>query len=75
MPLKGLRPAVALVLCIDAEVYELLLQYEWEGGVFSASPESGGMTAAGTIAMRPCVARMTTVCEVKGGRDCRRTSV
>ena len=58
IPLQGLTSAIALVLCIHTGVSELLGHDGWEGSsfpsgkAFSASRKWGGMTAAGTIAVR-----------------------
>ena len=58
MPLQGLTSAVALVLCIHTVISELLGHDEWGGSsfppgkAFFASMKWGGMTAAGTVAVR-----------------------
>ena len=57
-PLQGLTSTVALVLCIHTGVSGLLAHDESGGGsfpsgmAFSASRKWGGMTAAGTTAIR-----------------------
>ena len=69
IPLQGLSSAVALVLCIHTGISELLAHGEWgrssfpSGKVFSASRKWGGMTAAGTIAVR--LLRITNDCRLR----------
>ena len=58
IPLQELTSAVAFIECIHTGVSELLAHDEWGGSSFpsgkvsSASRKWGGMTAAGTIAVR-----------------------
>ena len=68
-PLQGLTSAIALVLCIHTGVSELLAHDESEGFsfpsgmAFSASRKWGGMTAAGTSAIR--LLRITNDCRLR----------
>ena len=69
IPLQGLTSAVALALCIHTGVSELLAHDERGGSsfpsgkAFSASRKWGGMTAAGTIAVR--LLRITNDCRLR----------
>ena len=69
IPLQGLTSAVALVLHIHTGASELLAHDEWGGSsfpsgkAFSASRKWGGITAAGTIAVR--LLRITNVCNLQ----------
>ena len=75
VPLRGLKSAGAFVSGTRAGVSERLAHDEWGGSsfpsekAFSASRKWCGMTAAGAVVVRPCVARTTAVCWVNVGRD------
>ena len=81
IPLQGLKSAQAFVFCTRAGVSELLAHDEWGGSSFPSekaffvSRERGGMTAAGTVAVQPCVTRTTVVCGANVSRDWGHTPV
>ena len=81
VPLQGVNPAGAFVSGTRAGVSERLVHDERGGSsfpsekAFSASRKWCGMTAAGAVAVRLCVARTTAVCWVSVGRGWGHTPV
>ena len=81
VPLRGLKAATAFVLCMCAEVSELLAHDEGGGEFFPLRKgilcvqRMGGMTAAGAIAVQLCVTRTASVYGVNVGRDFWHTPV
>ena len=79
--LQGLNSAGAVVSGTRAGVSERLAHNEWRWSsfssekAFSASRKWCGMTAAGAVAVRLCVARTTAVCWVSVGWDWGHTPV
>ena len=69
------------MFCTRAGVSELRAHEEWGASSFppekalSASGERGGMTAAETVAVRPCVTRTAVGCGVNVGQGWGHTPV